>query len=168
MSQVNTAGGQVFSESLVPGDELPAFVHKVTAKDVVSGAAASRDWQPLHHDYPHAAERAGTGNIIMNTSTQQGWISRYATDWAGPRGRFFAISIKMRSSICPGDEVSFSGRVDQKIPLGDGLSMVNLEINLSVGDRVATKAAVSLILPGEKSQGSVWDCDGQSLKELAI
>ncbi len=168
MSQMYAAVSQVFSETVSQGDELPVFVHTMTAKDVVSGAAASRDWQPLHHDYPHAVERAGTGNIIMNTSTQQGWVSRYATDWAGPTVRFFAISIKMRSSLCPGDEVTFSGRIDQMSVLGDGLSMVNLEINLSVGDRVATRAAVSLILPGENSESSVWDCDSQSLREFSI
>ena len=168
MSQANTTVTQMFSESVSLGDELPVLVHKITAKDVVSGAAASRDWQPLHHDYPHAVERAGTGNIIMNTSTQQGWVSRYATDWAGPAARFFAISIKMKSSLCPGDELSFSGKINQVSALADGLAMVNLAIIMSVGDRVATEAAVSVILPGKNSRSSVWDYAGESLREYAL
>lgn len=159
---------QVYTEMIAVDGALPGFTHLVTAKDVVSGAAASRDWQPLHHDYRHAAERAGTGNIIMNTSTQQGWISRYVTDWAGPEARLFAISIRMRSSLCPGDQVLFTGKIMEMNFLPDGLSMVKLEVSLGVGDRLATIAVVSLVLPGEGSNVTPWDCDGEALKEFAI
>jgi hypothetical protein len=58
----------------------------VTATTVVQGAAASRDWQPQHHDYSWA-RRVGTKDIFLNTPTQVGWLRRYITDWAGPASR---------------------------------------------------------------------------------
>ena len=62
--------------NLMPGDPLPTLEVPVTARMIVSGAAASRDWQPQHHDHTWAVERAGTRDIFINTPTLAGWFER--------------------------------------------------------------------------------------------
>ena len=74
-------------EKVSVGDELPPLDVPISARTVVMGATASRDWQPQHHDYAWATKRAGTKDIFLNTPNQAGWIERYLTDWTGARGR---------------------------------------------------------------------------------
>ena len=52
------------------GMKLPDLLLPVTRKLVSMGAAASRDWQPQHHD-PDWARKAGLPDIIMNNYTQE-------------------------------------------------------------------------------------------------
>ena len=86
-----------------PGDRLPRLELEVGARMVIMGASSSRDWQPQHHDHDWAVNRAGTRDIFLNTPNQGGWIERYLTDWAGPRGRLGKMRFRMRRSICTGD-----------------------------------------------------------------
>ena len=48
-----------------------------------TGALASRDWRPMHHDKDFA-QNQGVENIFMNTPNQAAWFERYLTDWTGP------------------------------------------------------------------------------------
>jgi acyl dehydratase len=90
------------------------FRMQVTATTVVLGALASRDWRPMHHDKDFAVNRNGIRDIFINTPTNAAWFERYITDWSGPKGRLGRIKFKMKSSVFPGDEMTFSGACEDR------------------------------------------------------
>jgi acyl dehydratase len=99
------------------GDELPPFELKLTSTLVVAGAIASRDFMPAHHD-PAFAKAQGAPDIFMNILTTNGYLARYATDWAGPEAIVTSIKVRLGAPAIPGKPLRFSGRVTQKSEAG--------------------------------------------------
>ena len=94
------------------GDELPVFVLPVTTTVIVSGAIASRDFMPAHHD-PDFARAQGAPHMFMNILTTNGYVARFVTDWAGPEARLRSIKIRLGAPAIPGEPLRFSGRVEK-------------------------------------------------------
>jgi acyl dehydratase len=140
------------------GTQLPPLRVLITPKHIIMGAAASRDWQPQHHDLKWATEAAGLPDIIMNNYTQAGWISRYVTDWCGPQGRIGRLRFSMRGPICPGDELVFAGQVKIIEPGADSIFWLEIGIEMTVGERTVTSATVRLAQPAATAAPSVWQC----------
>lgn len=92
------------------GDALPTLHVEVTARLVVAGALASRDFQDVHHDV-RGARAAGSPDIFMNILTSNGLVGRYVTDWAGPDARLAAIDIRLGVPSRPGSTLTFTGQV---------------------------------------------------------
>lgn len=136
------------------GDRLPEFVYTVTATTVVQGAAASRDWQPQHHDSAWA-HRVGTKDIFVNTPTQGGWICRYVTNWSGPHARIGRITYRMRASVYPGDELRFNGTVTAAFVSG-GIHWIALSVELSTAEAVKTIVEMLIALPASENGASPW------------
>ena len=125
------------AQDIVVGDVLPELRVTMTAQKIISAAAATRDWQPIHHDHAVAAA-SGLRGIILNAPSQTGWISKYITDWAGPRAQIKRLSFKMKDSICPGDALCLNGEVISK----DNDGLVVAAVTLSVGEKIKTVAEV--------------------------
>ncbi|HQQ74497.1 MAG TPA: MaoC/PaaZ C-terminal domain-containing protein [Pseudomonadales bacterium] len=123
------------------GDKLPALQVKMTAQKIISAAAATRDWQPIHHDHAIAI-KSGLRGIILNTPSQAGWISKYITDWAGPQAQIKRLAFKMKDSICPDDEMTISGEVTGKQD-----TTITVKITLTAGDILKTSAEVLFTAP---------------------
>ena len=94
------------------GDELPVFVLPVTTTVIVSGAIASRDFMPAHHD-PDFARAQGAPHMFMNILTTNGYVARFVTDWAGPEARLRRIKIRLGAPAIPGKPLRFTGRVEK-------------------------------------------------------
>jgi len=94
------------------GDELPVFVLPVTTTVIVSGAIASRDFMPAHHD-PDFARAQGAPHMFMNILTTNGYVARFVTDWAGPEARLRSIKIRLGAPAIPGKPLRFTGRVEK-------------------------------------------------------
>jgi len=137
----------------MPGERLPTMEVPITARMIVFGAAASRDWQPQHHDHRWAVERAGTRDIFLNTPTLAGWLERYLTDWTGPYGRLGRLTFKMRKPMCVGDTLVFDGMVDS-IETG----WVNLALQLTVEGEVATEGTARVAVPARDGENP-WQRD---------
>lgn len=137
------------------GEQLPTFVFDIGTRHIVQGAAASRDWQPLHHDHQWARDKAGTGDIILNTPSQVGWILRYATDVFGPASRPGAVRLRMKRPLLPGSELIFGGTVVSDEHSSPGLRWLCIDVRISVGERVASDARVMLALPDPVSPWSI-------------
>ena len=129
------------------GDLLPPLEYDVTASTVVLGALASRDWRPMHHDYDFAVNRNGTQNIFLNTPNQAAWFERYVTDWTGPKGRLGRIQFRMKASVFPDNRMVFDGRVKSVGTDESGCGWADLEMELKVGETVATGCAARVALP---------------------
>jgi len=145
---------------LTVGERLPDLRVPVTAKIIIMGASASRDWQPQHHDSAWARDGAGLPDIIMNNYTQAGFISRYITDWGGPNGRIGRLRFAMKRPICPGDDLLFEGVIDGVIPTLNGHSWVDVAVTVSTDGVLATSANVRLAMPSTASAPSPWRCPG--------
>ncbi|MER7006780.1 MaoC family dehydratase [Dactylosporangium sp. NPDC000555] len=92
------------------GQELPVLDVDVTTTLIVCGAIASRDFYPGHHDRD-AAVRAGSPDVFMNIMTTAGLVSRYLTDWAGPRAVVHGIDLRLGAPNYPGDIMRLTGEV---------------------------------------------------------
>lgn len=138
------------SETLPPLPPLAPRTRMVTARDVVMGAAASRDWQPQHHDIGYA-QGMKLPDIIMNAPTQTGWFHAYAMDWAngwgGPGTQIARWRLKMRRPICPGAEVTFSGAVTRHETGVQGVNWVWLNLRSDSGDELLSNMVILLSKP---------------------
>jgi acyl dehydratase len=134
------------------GDTLPVLVVDVTPTTVVLGALASRDWRPMHHDYKFATERNGVADIFLNTPNQAAWFERYLTDWTGPRGRVGRMTFRMRDSVFPGDEMTFTGTVTDTGVDDLGCGWVDVDVELRAahgtrGDRLCSTCSARVAIP---------------------
>jgi hypothetical protein len=127
--------------------ELPALSYDVTATTIVLGALASRDWRPMHHDHDFAVNRNGTQDIFMNTPNQAAWFERYLTDWTGPKGRLGRMTFRMSSSVFPGDTMVLRGTVTNTETDDTGCRWAEVDVTLSVEDRVCTTCAARVAIP---------------------
>lgn len=117
------------------GERLPAEVREVTAFDIVMGAAASRDWQPQHHDADHA-RTMNLPNVIMNTPTQTGWFHAYAMAWAGPRASIGRWKLKMLRPVCPGMTVEISGVVADRQAASAGREWIWIDLRIEASSAI--------------------------------
>jgi hypothetical protein len=143
------------------GLALPELAHHVSATTVVLGALASRDWRPMHHDYKFATERNGTQDIFLNTPNLAAWFERYITDWTGPRGRVGRMTFRMRDSVYPDDRMVFAGSVTEMSTDEVGCAWVDLDISVTVGDRLCCTCTAHVALPTNDSDNP-WARKGQN------
>lgn len=131
----------------------------VSARDIIVGAVASRDWQPQHHDHAHALAM-NLPDIIMNTPTQTGWFHAYAMDWAGAGARIGRWRLKMRFPVCPDTRVTMAGRVSamQAGPQGSRWLQLSLAMRNEAGQELSSMV-VAICLPASPD-GSCWTFSG--------
>ncbi len=122
------------------GDKLPELVVPLTTSLIVSGAIASRDFTPVHHDKA-VAQASGVPDVFMNILTTNGLVNRYVTDWAGPNSTVRNVQIKLGTPNTPGDNMTFNGSVTSKA--GDEVT-VELAGKNSWGDHVTAFVRVAL------------------------
>jgi hypothetical protein len=127
----------VSAQQLEPGLPLPELVIPITHKLIVSGAAASQDYEDGHHNAP-AAQAAAMPDIFMNILTTCGLSGRYLTDWAGPGSRLQKISFKLMAPNVPGDTMVMQGCVQSV---------------LSANKTESTSAKVTVDFSGKNSRG---------------
>lgn len=110
--------------SVSVGDTLPALEIPITSGLIVGGAAASRDFTPVHHD-KKVAQEAGLPDIFMNILTSNGLMGRYVTDWSGPDSTLKGIDIKLGAPNLPGFVMTITGTVKAK---DDAKGTVDIEV----------------------------------------
>ena len=145
------------------GVALPPLSHEVTATTVVLGAMASRDWRPMHHDKDFAVNRNGLKDIFINTPTNAAWFERFITDWTGPKGRLGRMKFKMKSSVFPDDDMTFSGRVVKAAVDETACGWIDLELAVSVAGKVATECQARVAVPVDASDNP-WQRRGERWK----
>jgi len=162
----------LLASEVAVGDRLPVLKVDVTARIVIMGASASRDWQPQHHDHAWAVNRAGTRDIFLNTPNQGGWIERYLTDWTGAKGRLGKMRFRMRRSICVGDALAFEGVVRSVTTDASGCAWADVDVSLMVGEERATECVARVALPSSADdnpwarRGDNWTPDAPGPLEL--
>jgi hypothetical protein len=133
-------------EEVNVGDLLPPCPVPITRTQIVAGAVASRDFEPVHHDVEIAKKR-GSPDIFMNILTSGGLTSRYVTDWTGPEAIIRSMSIRLGIPNFPGDTMTYVGQVD-KAERRDGVGIVEVGVRgfNRLGDHVSGTLALELPL----------------------
>ena len=133
------------------GDALPPLVIDMTATRIVAGAIATRDFMPVHHDRDYAATQ-GSPNIFMNIITDNGYCSRFLTDWAGPEAMVRKVAIRLGVPAYAGSKLEFTGSVKGKSEQdGEGLVEVELRATNDQGDHLSGTAVIGLPLRGARA-----------------
>ena len=124
------------------GDYLAPLGIDITARLIVGGAIASRDYQDVHHDKA-GAQALGSPDIFMNILTTNGLVGRYVSDWAGPEALLRAVKIKLGVPNYPGDRMELRGRVSALDSAG---RQVEIEVSgkNSLGYHVTGSVTVAL------------------------
>lgn len=135
------------SRILQAGDALPEHRVTITARHIVLGAMASRDWQPQHHDHDHAIA-ANLPGIILNTPSQIGWFTGYLSNWAGPEARIARWRLKMSAPICSSTGIVFTGAVSHVADDPAGFRWAEFDLEAKVGPDVRSSARILAAMPG--------------------
>ena len=125
-----------------PGEALPELAIPITVLLINSGAIATRDYFPGHHD-KDAAQQLGSPHVFMNILTTSGLAQRFVEDWAGPAVRFKDLKIKLGAPNYPGDSMAISGAVTDKRE-SDRTVEVTLKGANSMGNHVTGTVRVAL------------------------
>ena len=99
-------------DQVAVGDQLPLGPVPIDPLLIVSAAIATRDFQPVHHNY-HLARSRGTPDIFMNILTTSGIVTRWLGDWAGNDVVFKNLKIGLGAPNFPGDLMTLSGTVTE-------------------------------------------------------
>jgi len=128
------------------GDAITPMTIDVTATVVVAGAIATRDFMPVHHDRDYAASQ-GSPNIFMNIMTDNGYCSRFLTDWAGPDAMVRKIAIRLGVPAYAGSKVEYTGAVTgTSQDGGEGIVEVAFRATNDQGDHLSGTAVITLPL----------------------
>ena len=119
-------------DDIAVGDALTPLTIDVTARQIVAGAIASRDFQDVHHD-KQAAIRSGSPDIFMNILTSNGLVERFVVDSLGPDTELKGIAIRLGAPAYPYDTLTFSGSVTE---VEDGIATIAVVGKVSLGDHV--------------------------------
>jgi acyl dehydratase len=135
-----------FWEDVSEGEELPPLMMPITVTRCVYLASATRDFSPQHSNRDYAQQRSKTKDVFVNTPFNLGMVSRYLTDWAGPRSTVRRMSIVMQGNVCAGDDMIVTGRVAKKYEEA-GEQRVDVDITISTQDGPATRCGGTVVLP---------------------
>jgi acyl dehydratase len=133
-------------EDVREGDELPTLVMPITFTRCVYLASSTRDFSPQHSNRDYAQERSKTKDVFVNTPFNLGMVSRFITDWGGPKTVVRRMKIEMRRNVCAGDDMILTGTVASKYE-SDGDRLVDIDVMISTQDGPATPCRATIALP---------------------
>jgi hypothetical protein len=128
------------------GDPVTPMTIDATATVVVAGALATRDFMPVHHDRDYANSQ-GSPNIFMNIMTDNGFCSRFLTDWAGPQAMVRKIAIRLGVPAYAGSRLEYTGTVTATSQIdGEGIVEIAFRASNDQGEHLSGTAVIGLPL----------------------
>ena len=135
-----------FWEDVKEGEEIPALTMPITVTRCAYLASATRDFSPQHSNRDYARERSKTKDVFVNTPFNLGMVSRFLTDWAGPRSMVRRIQMAMRDNVCAGDDMILTGKVLRKYVEGEE-HRADFEVVIATQAGPVTPCTATLVLP---------------------
>ena len=109
---------QLSPADIAVGDEVRPMNIDLTHTIIAGTAIATRDFMPVHHDKDFALSQFAP-DIFLNILSTNGFVSKFLTDWAGPRTWVKKIDIKLGVPAVPHQTLRFTGSVLDKSEAGD-------------------------------------------------
>ncbi|ABZ76671.1 MaoC domain protein dehydratase [Shewanella halifaxensis HAW-EB4] len=123
------------------GEKLPELTVPITVALITSGAIATRDFFPGHHD-KDAAKELGSPHIFMNILTTNALVQGFVEKWGGSNIRFTNLNIKLGMPNYPGDTMVFTGEVSMLDPNNQS-AVVSLVGKNSMGAHVSGTVSIT-------------------------
>lgn len=101
------------SDRIHVGNEIPSLTKgPIDRTQLVRYAAASGDFNRIHHDEPFARD-AGFESVIAHGMLSMGFLGQLLTDWAGPHS-VLCLNVRFLAVTFPGDLITCKGQVTGK------------------------------------------------------
>jgi acyl dehydratase len=110
---------------LTPGEECGPVVVPVTPTQIISGALATRDFYPVHHDRDFARAH-GNADFLMNSLTTNGILARIVAEWTR-QAPLLRLRTRIVAPAYAHDELTVTGLVTN---IGHGLAEVGVRAAL--------------------------------------
>ena len=127
------------------GDEITPLDIDVTTTAIVSGALATHDWMPMHHDRDFA-QAQGAPDIFFNIFSTNAYVGRFVSEWAGPEAVLKNIKIRLGVQAVPGHVMQMRGTVTGKETVGDEC-LIQVDITAAVATGNHAMGSVAFTLP---------------------
>lgn len=127
------------------GDRLEPLSLELTLRRAVQAVAATRDYNPHHHDEKFARE-IGAQGIFFNTMFLQGFVGRAATEWFGNDAFPRRLEIAMRGQNYVDRTLTAEGTVVAARE-SNGCRLVDVEGMLATEDGPTTGVKLTVQLP---------------------
>ena len=128
------------------GDQLPSLIMPITVTRCVFMASASRDFAPQHHNTWYCHNKSRTREMFLGTHFNLGMLSRFMTDYGGPRSTVRRIQLQMKRTIGAGEDYRMSGVITRKWEEGDE-KRVDMDITIDTELGPAYSCSATLALP---------------------
>ena len=128
------------------GDQMPPLIMPITVTRCVFMASASRDFAPQHHNTWYCHNKSRTREMFLGTHFNLGMLSRFMTDYGGPRSTVRRIQLQMKRTIGAGEDYRMSGVITRKWEEGDE-KRVDMEITIDTELGPAYSCSATLALP---------------------
>lgn len=123
------------------GDKVKPMEIELTPTIIAATAIASRDFMPVHHDKDFALSQFAP-DIFLNILSTNGFVSKFLTDWAGPRAWVRHIDVRLGVPAVPNQTLRFTGEVLEKNEAGDRVEVTVSVIAANDGGNHASGSAV--------------------------
>jgi hypothetical protein len=90
-------------------------------------ASASRDFAPQHHNTWYCHHKSRVREMFLGTHFNLGMLSRFMTDYGGPRSTVRRIQLQMMRTIGAGEDYRMTGVITRKWEK-DGEKRVDMDI----------------------------------------
>lgn len=142
-----STNGVLYYEDVQVGKEVPPQAVELTMPIMVRWCGAAEIFRPDHYDYQYAVNVLGLPNAVGSGWWTQARLFKLLHDWVGDTGWVLRIRHEMRSSLYPGNTLTFSGKVTGK-SVKDGLGYVDLDIVVRQQDgAVPVPGSATVVLP---------------------
>ena len=134
-----------FEELPVGTEHQAVVVEGLSRTQIVQYAAASGDFNPIHHDETFATRAAGYPSVFAHGMLTMGLTGKMLTDWLGD-GVLASFGVRFVRQVFPGDTLTAKGRVTAAAPQG-GAGKVEIEL-VTVnqrGEPVVSGSATALL-----------------------
>lgn len=133
-----------------PGSDVPPLTQgPITRTDIAKYAAASWDFNPIHHDETFARQARSRG-IIAHGMMVMGYLGRVATAYLGT-AEFDRFKVRFVDVTRPGDTLRVEGRVERVTPgVGSGVVVLSVRAVRLTGELVAEGEVTATVRDGSE------------------
>jgi len=136
----------LYWENVSIGDKVPTLVMPITVTRCCFMASASRDFAPQHHNSWYAHHRSRTREMFLGTHFNLGMLSRFLTDFGGPRSTIKRIQLQMMRTVGAGEDYIMNGVVTKKWE-EKGEKLIDIDITIDTQHGPAYRCSGTLQLP---------------------
>jgi acyl dehydratase len=136
-------------EEVREGDEIPELLMPITVTRCAFMASASRDFAPQHHNTWYCHNKSRVREMFLGTHFNLGMLSRFMTDYGGPRSTVRRIQLQMMRTIGAGEDYRMTGVITKKWEM-DGETLVDMDIAIDTQLGPGYRCSGTLALPSRR------------------